>query len=320
MGKVYEKMTIAEMEPGNNVEGYFVLQRGNVKTSNNGKDYLACRLSDRNGEIEGKMWDYVSDIHENVGAVVKIRGVVQEYNGNRQLIIERIRKAQEGDPYDLKDLVPSAPINIPVVLGEIERLLKTLNDDTYRSIALGAFERMKEDLKTFPAAISVHHAFLGGLLMHTYNIMQMCLAAGQVYGSDIINMDLLLTGAFCHDMGKRKEFLRSELGLVTEYSVLGQLMGHLVMGAQEIAEIAQELNIPVNSEPVILLQHMLLSHHGELEFGSPVVPKIIEAEILSRMDMLDARVESYREVIEDTEIGNVSDYIKNLGHSIFNHS
>jgi 3'-5' exoribonuclease len=277
-------------------------------------------LSDRNGEIEGKMWDYVSDIHENVGAVVKIRGVVQEYNGNRQLIIERIRKAQEGDPYDLKDLVPSAPINIPVVLGEIERLLKALNDDTYRSIALGAFERMKEDLKTIPAAISVHHAFLGGLLMHTYNIMQMCLAAGQVYGYDIINMDLLLTGAFCHDMGKRKEFLRSELGLVTEYSVPGQLMGHLVMGAQEIAEIAQELNIPVNSEPVILLQHMLLSHHGELEFGSPVVPKIIEAEILSRMDMLDARVESYREVMEDTEIGNVSDYIKNLGHSIFNHS
>jgi Predicted HD-superfamily hydrolase len=178
---------------------------------------------------------------------------------------------------------------------------------------------MKEVLTTLPAAISVHHAFIGGLLMHTYNIMQMCEATGRVYGDDLIDMDLLLTGAFCHDMGKRREFLLSKVGLVTEYSLPGQLMGHLVMGAQEIADIAKELNIPEESEQVLLLQHLLLSHHGELEYGSPVVPKVIEAEILSRMDMLDARIENYREVMEATDLGTMSEYVKYLGHTIYNH-
>ena len=319
MGKTYEITPICEMQPGCNVEGFFILQKGTVKQSSNGSHFLSLRLSDRGGEIDGKIWDYASDIHEHLGAVVKIRGSVQEYNGAKQLIVDRIRLAQSGDTYDLKDLVPSAPINIPEVMGAIEDILNRICDDTYRNIALCAYGRMEEVLTTLPAAISVHHAFIGGLLMHTYNIMQMCEAAGRVYGDDLIDMDLLLTGAFCHDMGKRREFLLSKVGLVTEYSLPGQLMGHLVMGAQEIADIAKELSIPEESEQVLLLQHLLLSHHGELEYGSPVVPKVIEAEILSRMDMLDARIENYREVMEATDLGTMSEYVKYLGHSIYNH-
>lgn len=319
MGKTYEIIPICEMQPGCNVEGFFILQKGTVKQSSNGSHFLSLRLSDRDGEIDGKIWDYASDIHEHLGAVVKIRGSVQEYNGAKQLIVDRIRLAQAGDTYDLKDLVPSAPINVPEVMGTIEDILNRICDDTYRNIALCAFGRMKAVLATLPAAISVHHAFVGGLLMHTYNIMQMCEATGRVYGDDLIDMDLLLTGAFCHDMGKRREFLLSKVGLVTEYSLPGQLMGHLVMGAQEIADIAKELNIPEESEQVLLLQHLLLSHHGELEYGSPVVPKVIEAEILSRMDMLDARIENYREVMEATDLGTMSEYVKYLGHTIYNH-
>ncbi len=319
MAKIYECMTIREMEPGRNVEGFYILLRANVKSSANGSRFLTFRLGDRDGEIEAKMWDYASDIHEHAGSVVKIRGTVSEYNGIRQIIAERIRLAVPGDPYAVSDLVPSAPIDTGATMREVRGMLEQIADSTYRDIALTAWERMKDDLRTLPAAISMHHAFLGGLLMHTCNIMRMCRAAGEVYGTELVDMDLLLAGAFCHDMGKRKEYLRSELGLVTEYSVQGELMGHLTMGSEEIADIARERNIPADCPQVLLLQHLLLSHHGELEYGSPVLPKVIEAEILSRMDMLDARVESYREILDVTPEGSMSEYSKHLGHAVYRH-
>ena len=319
MAKTYEKLCIREMAPGCNVEGFFLLVSANVKTSNNGSQFLAGHLCDKDAEIDFKVWDYASDIHENVGSVVKIRGAVQEYNGAQQVVVERIRMAQANDVYDIKALVPCAPIDMEAVLAEIQQVLNGLSNETYKSIALKAFDRMKNDLRRIPAAKTIHHAFVGGLLMHTYNIMQMCAAAGRVYGYDIIDMDLLLTAAFCHDMGKRKEFVLSSLGLVTDYSLQGQLLGHVTMGAMEIAEIAKECGIPADAEQLLLLQHLLLSHHGELEYGSPVTPRTIEAEILSRMDMLDARVEVYREAMATVDMGCMSDYVKAVGHPIYNH-
>ena len=320
MGK-YDNLSIAQMMPGNYVEGFFLLDSANVKRTANGSSFLAGKIRDKDADIEYKIWDYADTIHEHVGAIVKIRGAVQEYNGAKQLVIERIRLASNTDSYDLKAIVPCAPIDVDAVLRDLEcGFLDSITNEVYRKIAVTAFERTKETLRVIPAAKSMHHAFVAGLLMHTYNIMKMCTAAIDVYGKDLIDRDLLLTGAFCHDLAKRKEYLLSEIGLVTEYSIQGQLLGHLVMGAQEIAEIAQECGIPASTEEVILLQHMLLSHHGEPEYGAAVVPKCIEAEILSRIDMLDAKVEMYREAMETIDIGTMSDYNKGLGHTVYNHA
>jgi 3'-5' exoribonuclease len=315
----YEKVGVKQMYNGCFAEGYFLLTAANVKTSANGSLFLACKLGDKDGEIDGKIWDYADTIHEHVGGVVKIRGSVSEYNGANQIVIDRIRLAQDGDPYDLKELVPCAPIDVDAALLAIGNMLNSITDDTYRRVALCAMERMKDVIKTIPAAKSVHHAFISGLLMHVYNMMQMSEAIGKIYGGDLIDMDLLLTGTFCHDMAKRNEFLRSEIGLVTDYTVRGKLLGHLTMGAQEIAEIGREIGEPADSEKIMLLQHMLLSHHGEPEFGAAVRPQIIEAEILSRVDMLDARIEMYREALNDIEMGTTSDFLKVMGHSIYNH-
>ena len=318
MAKVYLRIPVKEMLPGDDVEGFFLLNNANVKTAANGSQFLSCKLGDKDAEIEAKVWDYQADIHEHVGSVVKVRGNVSEYNGVKQIVVDRIRLAETSDGYELSDLVPCAPINLDETANNLRDILGTIYDDDYRKIAYKVYERMGSQLKTLPAAKSMHHAFLGGWLMHTYNMMQMALATANVYGP-IINIDLLLCGTFCHDMAKRFEFNMSEIGLVNDYSVEGALLGHLVMGAEEITEIANELGISPRSEKIMLLKHMLLSHHGEPEFGAAVRPYTLEAEILHHLDMLDARIESIVEELSKTDPGAMTDRVRALGHPVYNH-
>lgn len=318
MAKAYLNIPISDMKAGDDVEGFFLLSGANVKTSAKGGQFLAGKLKDKSAEIDFKIWDYASDIHEQVGSVVKIRGSVSEYNGSTQLIVERIRLAQSGDTYSLKDLVPCAPIDIDKIALDVEGMLNGIRDNVYRAIALTAYDRMKDFLKVLPAAKTIHHAFLGGWLMHTSCMMNMAYSVSEVYGS-IVNLDLLLCGAFCHDIGKRKEYVLADSGLVKEYSTKGTLLGHPYMGAAEIAEIAAELKLDPNDERVILLQHMLLSHHGEPDWGAAVAPYFLEAEILYHLDVLDARIEAAREALEGTEAGTMTDYVKAFGHALYQH-
>ena len=150
--------------------------------------------------------------------------------------------------------------------------------------------------------------------MHTATMMKTADFLASVYG-DIIDRSLLLAGTFLHDIAKEKEFTFSELGLVTEYSVKGQLLGHLVMGAQEVASVAAELGIP--DDKSVLLQHMILSHHGEPEFGAAVKPICAESELLSQIDMIDSRMEIYRETLANLQPGEVSGRIFALDKRIY---
>ena len=316
MGKQYAELPVNQMLTGDDVIGFFLLNNANVKTSTNGSQFLAGKIGDKDAEIDFKIWDYNSDLHENVGSVIKVCGTVTEYNGVKQIVVDRARLAQSGDPYNLANLVPCAPIDIDATYHNLQSILNNIQDNVYRAIALAMLDRMGEDMKRIPAAKSMHHAFLAGLLMHTYNIIQMALATADIYGSTV-DSDLLVCGAFCHDTSKRKEYIISDIGLVKDYSVRGNLLGHLVMGAQEIADIAKELGFDENCEQVLLLQHLLLSHHGEPEYGACVVPKVLEAQILHLLDMLDAKVEMYRELLADMEPGTMSDNIRGMGHGIY---
>ena len=152
--------------------------------------------------------------------------------------------------------------------------------------------------------------------MHTVYMLEIAEFLSGLYSS-VIDRSLLLAGTLLHDIAKLQEFLVSDLGVVTEYSVKGQLLGHLVMGAQEAAEIGKELQIP--EEKSVLLQHMLLSHHGQPEFGAAVVPMCAEAELLSYIDNIDAKMEVYREYLEKTEPGTFSQRIFALEKRIYNH-
>ena len=251
------------------------------------------------------------------GKVVKIRGSVSEFRGALQVTVERIRLAGEDDRYDVTALVPTAPIDGEAMYASVEALLDSITDADYKAVCRELLRRHSESFRTIPAAKSVHHGFLHGLLMHTGNMMQLADFLAGMY-ADTVDRSLLLAGTFAHDLQKEREFRFSALGLVTDYSVPGQLLGHLVMGAQEIAEIAKELDVP--EEKSVLLQHLVLSHHGEPEFGAAVRPVCAESELLSYIDMIDSRMEIYREVLGATPLGGFSDRVFALdGKKLYHH-
>ena len=270
--------------------------------------------------MEIKIWDYSGPIGahpEDTGRVVKIRGSVSEYRGALQISVHRIRMAEAADDYDTSLLVPTAPIDTDAALADVQRLVASITDADYRSVAETMLTRHLDAFRRIPAGKSVHHSFLSGLLMHTYNMLRTADFLAGLY-PEVIDRSLLLTGTLLHDFGKEREFAFSDLGIVTEYSTAGQLLGHLVMGAQEVADAARELGIP--EEKSMLLQHLLLSHHGEPEFGAAVRPMCAEAELLSYIDLIDSRMEIYAETLPAVPAGSFSARIFALEKKIYHHN
>ena len=311
-------LPVSQMARGDEVEGFYVLKSAFPKVASNGKPFLNLTLSDRTGAIDGKVWDYGGPIgSSDEGKVVKVRGSVSEFRGALQFTAERIRLAGGDDRYDVTALVPVAPIDEKAMYGDVERLLDSIADADYRAVAQELLRRHREGFASIPAAKSVHHSFLRGLLMHTGNMMKLADYLAGLY-ADTVDRSLLLAGTFAHDLQKEREFRFSSLGLVTDYSVAGQLLGHLVMGAQEVAEAARELGIP--EEKSLLLQHLVLSHHGEPEYGAAVRPVCAESELLSYIDMIDSRMEIYRETLAETPLGGFSDRVFALdGKKLYHH-
>ena len=307
----YNKL-IAELHTGDDVEGFYVLKDAFLKTTAAGKPFLSGVLADRSGVIDLKVWDYSGPIGarpDDIGRVVKIRGQVSEFKGAPQLTAGRIRMADGNDQYDLSALVPTAPIDADARVAEIERMIDSMEDREYQSVARSMLARHLDAFRSIPAAKSVHHSFLSGLLMHTSNMLRLADFLAGLYG-EIIDRSLLLTGTLLHDFAKEKEFTFSVLGLVTDYSLPGQLIGHLVMGAQELG---------ISEEKSLLLQHMILSHHGEPEFGAAVRPMCAEAELLSEIDLIDSRMEIYAEALQDLPVGSFSNRIFALDKKIYRH-
>lgn len=310
---------IADFSCGDRVEGFYILKDAQLKATVSGKPFLSGAISDQSGSIDLKVWDYSGPVGSNSsdqGRVVKIRGEVSEYKGLLQITLSNIRMAQDSDVFDASQLVPSAPIVSGIELGYVKDMIASISDPDYRAVASEMLHRHLEAFTSIPAAKSVHHSFLNGLLMHTSNMMKLAdFLSGQYCG--VIDRSLLLTGTLLHDFAKEVEFSFSELGIVTDYSVKGQLIGHLVMGAQEAAEVCSSLKIPESKS--VLLQHLILSHHGEPDFGAAVRPMCAEAELLSYIDMIDSRMEIYAEALPSVPIGSFSNRIFALEKRIYHH-
>lgn len=312
-----QNLRISDMRVGDGFEGFYILRSALSKVSSNGKPFLSAVLEDATGEIDAKAWDYPGPIgpaHE--GEVLKIRGTVTEFKGALQVNMDKLRLAGEGDGYDPADLVPVAPIDVEASYKELLGLVESIEDRDYRDICKLVLSRHGDAIRTIPAGKSVHHSFLNGLLMHTLHMARQADFLSRLYAGTV-DRSLLLAGTCLHDIGKEREFLFTRLGLVTEYSVEGELLGHLVMGAGEVAQAARELGTP--EEKAVLLQHMLLSHHGEPEFGAAVRPMCAEAELLSYIDLIDSRMEIYRENLEVLDPGQFSQRIFALDKKIYKH-
>lgn len=310
-------MRLDELNFNDSFTGFYILKNVSNKLTNSGKPYLAAALADASMTVECKVWDYPGPLGPaDDGKVVKVQGVFQEFKGMPQIKVERIRLATENDGYDLAELVPVAPLDREEAYGDIENLVMSMADEDYKKVCLEFLRRHEQGFRKLPAAKSVHHGFVGGLLMHTHDMMVLADFLSAHY-SAVINRDLLLAGTLLHDFSKMEEFVTSQLGIVTEYSARGQLLGHLVMGAQEAAEVCKLLDVP--EEKSMLLQHMILSHHGQPEFGAAVVPQCAEAELLCYIDNIDAKMEIYRENLDKTPVGGFSQRIFALEKRIYNH-
>ncbi len=269
-------------------EGYCIVKTVEQKLNVKGVPYLDLVLSDSDGEINAKLWDYKESVHGKyeAGAFIKVRGTLSKYNGVDQFRVERIRPVTSEDNVDIGAFVPTAEYSGEMMLQKIYSYIDSLKDEELQKLTRALIEENAEKLLFWPAAYKLHHAMRGGLLYHTLSIVKLASAVARLYPA--IDRDLLLAGAILHDISKLDEFDVNAVGIVSSYSVKGELLGHLVMGAMRIEEKAKELG--VREETALLLEHMIVSHHGTPEFGAAVRPMFLEAELLSELDTLDATV------------------------------
>lgn len=295
--------TVSDIRDGVQYRGWLLVKESGVRATTNGKKFLDLHLVDRTGSIPAKFWDFDGE-PPPTGAVVKVEGLGNAYNGHLQLKISRFRAAREDDGKNPSDYVPAAPDRPETMLDEIESTAAELRDDSLRGIVQTLLAKAKADgrLLSAPAAKSMHHAELGGLLHHTVTMLRAAKALCGVYL--FLDKDLLFAGVIVHDLGKLSEMQCGALGLVEDYTSDGRLVGHIVRGVADIEVAARECG--ASRERATLLQHMVLSHHGDAQFGSPVPPKCAEAEALSMIDRLDAKLFQMRAAVQGVPPGGFS--------------
>ena len=299
-------------------DGYCLIKSLDKKLNVKGVPYLDMVLCDKTGEINAKIWDYKKEIHGEycVGDLVKIRGNISQYNGADQLRIDKIRHVTEGDGVNMSDFVPSAEYSGEMMLAQIYKIIDSMADEEIKKLTYSLIKESEEKMLFWPAAFKLHHAMRGGLLYHTLSIIKLAKSVCEIYPS--VDRDLLFCGIILHDICKIDEFELSSAGMVTKYSVKGELLGHLVMGAMKVSQKARELGI--SEEKATLVEHMIISHHGDPEFGAAVRPMFLEAEILSRLDTLDAVIFEIEEASGSVASGEFSPRQRALDNrKLYNH-
>lgn len=300
------------------VEGFCLVKRAEKKTSAKGDGYLDMTLGDSTGEINAKIWSYDESVHGKyeTNDIVKVRGTVSIYRDSEQLRVEQIRLCIESDNVNPSDFVKTADYDTLDMYNELTKIAEEFSDKELSSLVLHMLEDNREKLLYWPAAFKLHHAIRGGLLMHTLSIVRICFAVASVY--TFLNRDLLVSGAILHDIAKTTEYDVASSGLSNGYTVKGNLIGHLAEGAIMVNEAAKKYGI--SEDTAMLLEHMLLSHHGEPEFGVAVRPSFIEAEILSELDLMDARLYEMKEALSSVEPGKFTGKLWSMeDRKLYNH-
>ena len=300
-------MYLSDIKRDDRFEGYLIVRSAEQRASANGKNYLDMTLADKSGSINAKMWDGTVQ-PPLAGSIVKVRATGNEFNGRMQLRVEKIRAAESRDQVDMSALIPCAPRDPNEMLGEVVRAADHIADPDLRRITCELLDRAGDKLLTFPAAKQMHHAERSGLLHHTTTMLRAANAIMSVYPQ--LNASLLIAGVIVHDLAKIDEMDADTLGLVSDYSVDGKLIGHIVRGVVNIQLAAEKTK--ANPGKALLLQHMVLSHHGIPEYGSPLAPKFPEAEVLNTIDTLDARLYEMDEALSRAIPGGFSEKVGGL--------
>ena len=304
---------VSNLKTDEEITTYLMVKAIALKVGSNRKTYLDLVLGDSSGEINGKKWDIADEEIPGLerikeGNIIKVRALVTEWNGMKQLRISRIRLTGAEDELEISDFVKAAPEKPEDMYEYIYSIAESLTDHQLSDLCKKVLTDHKEKLMYYPAASKNHHAEMAGLLWHIKRMLMLGDKACQVYTN--LDRDLLLTGVILHDTEKMTEILSNELGISSGYSFEGKMLGHLVLGVRELDRVCEEMGI--DTEKKVMLEHMIISHHYEPEFGSPKKPLFPEAEMLHYLDMIDAKMFDMEEAVSKTEPGEFSDRVWTL--------
>ena len=308
-----KELFVKDLRKDMEITEFFMAKTVAIKVGSNGKQYLDITLGDKTGEISGKKWD-VSDAEYPMlkaipeKSIVKVKGVVTEWQGQLQMRVQRIREVKPEDDQNICDFVKAAPEEPQEMYDYIYATAESMQDSDLKRLCVKVLTDNKEKIMYYPAAQKNHHAQLAGLLYHMKRMLMTGEGVCSVYKN--LNRDLVCAGVILHDMEKLNEIESGTDGIATGYSFEGQMLGHIIQGVKKLDRLAIELDIP--REKAIMLEHMILSHHYEPEFGSPKKPLFPEAEVLHYLDILDARMFDMEAALEATEPGSFSDRVWTL--------
>jgi len=305
-----ELKKINKFEAGERIDGFYLIKTAEVKTSSTNKRYMDFTIGDSTGEINAKLWEMNEGYEEDFvpNSLIKVRGVVSAWQGSLQLKIEKIRLTVKADEVDIKDFVPVAPYTAEDMYQVISDYLGRINNKDIKNIVNEILSNEIERIMYFPAAKKNHHAVRSGLLYHTSTMLKAGDKLSEIY--TFLNKDLLFGGIILHDMAKLYEMDSSELGIVSDYTIEGHLLGHIIQGIKLIETAGEKVG--ADKEITMLLEHMVLTHHYEPEYGSPKKPMFPEAEMLHYLDNMDAKMYDMKKALEDTEDGEFSEGIWSL--------
>ncbi|MDN6130357.1 MAG: OB-fold nucleic acid binding domain-containing protein, partial [Tetragenococcus halophilus] len=295
-------------------QGFVLIKNADVRTAKNGKTFIAFTFQDTSGSIDGKFWDASSEEIQRfeVGRVVHLTGKREVYQGNPQVRIYKLRLTNPEEPNDPNLFMERAPVKKETMEEEINQVLFEITNPHWNRIVRFLLNKYKREFFEYPAAKKNHHAFVGGLAYHTTTMLHLGKSLVKEYPQ--LDGALLFAGIILHDLGKVIELSGA---MSTEYTVVGNLVGHLVLVNEEITKACLALKIDESAEDIVVLRHMVLAHHGQLDYGSPVRPRIMEAEILHQIDNIDASMQMLTNAISKTEAGDYTERIFGMDNRSF---
>lgn len=302
---------VKDLKEGQHIRDEFIVASVNKCASDKGKAYLNIKLQDKTGSIDAKKWD-VSDRDLAIivpGAVIEVEGDVNSYRDALQLKVLMVDETIK-ELVDISDFKKVSPIPLDEMKAKLANYLKSFKDPDVALITNKVIERFYDKYITYPAAVRIHHEFGSGILHHSLAMADLADAVAKLYPQ--VDRDILVAGALIHDIGKTIEY--KDLP-VPEQTIEGKLCGHIAIMYAEFKQIVSELNI--KSEVPLLLEHMILAHHGQLEFGSPVLPSTREALLLSMIDLLDSRMMVLDKAYDGVLPGNFTEKIWSMDNVSF---
>ena len=319
-----ERRNVNQLTPGMTLDQVFLVRDKDLRTTKAGGLYVLCTLCDKTGTLPARMWQASETIYNSipVDGFLHVKGRTEDYKGNLQFIIDACRPYSR-DKVDVADFLPVTELDIEQMWAELLEILRAVKDENLRMLIKKFVEdhELVAAFKRSPAAMQMHHPFIGGLLEHTLNIARDARALLPLYPK--LNADLVLTGVFLHDIGKSAELTA---GTAINYTDRGMLVGHITIAAvwvsQKAAAVAEETAQPFPQKTIDLLQHVILSHHGAYEFGSPKLPAVPEAFFIHYLDNLDAKMWMTTHAVEEDPDAESSftSYLRQLETRVYKNS